>query len=54
MSLRKAIDMKCKDCIYDSCAPGTWRQQVENCWDEGCPLWLVRPKATKKKDKESE
>ena len=28
MSLRKAIDQKCKDCTYDSTAPGTWRQQV--------------------------
>lgn len=51
-SMRKAINAKCKDCIFDSCVPGTWRQQVEDCTITDCPLWNVRPKttATTKKD----
>ena len=42
MSLRKAIDQKCKDCIYDTTAPGTWRRQVSLCSAKTCPLWGVR------------
>lgn len=42
MSLRKAIDQKCKDCTYDSAAPGTWRQQVFFCSTKTCPLWTHR------------
>lgn len=44
MSLRKAINQKCKDCIYDPIAPGTWRQQVALCTAKSCPLWGVRAK----------
>jgi hypothetical protein len=37
MSLRKAIDAKCKDGIYDANTCGTWRQQAATCtsyiWD---------------------
>jgi len=43
-SLKKAIEEKCKDCTYDQCAPGTWREQVELCTVKACPLWQVRPK----------
>jgi hypothetical protein len=44
MSRTKAINDKCKDCIYDSHAPGTWREQVELCTSEkSCPLWPYRP-----------
>lgn len=44
MSLRKAIDAKCKDCIYDpQCGGGTWREQVAQCSSIRCPLWPVRP-----------
>ena len=43
MSLRKAINDKCKDCIYDPLAPGTWRQQVYMCAVPECPLYSVRP-----------
>ncbi len=43
MSLRKRIDEKCKDCIYDPTAPGTWRQQVFLCSANSCPLWRVEP-----------
>lgn len=47
-SLRKTINDKCKDCIYDSCGVGTWRQQVEACTVVLCPLHPVRPKQLKK------
>jgi len=45
MSLRKAINEKCKDCIYDDLAAGTWLQQVTICSSEDCPLFDVRPKS---------
>jgi hypothetical protein len=44
MSLRKAINNKCIECIYDPIGgPGSWRQQVEACTSKGCPLFHVRP-----------
>ena len=43
MSLRKRINEKCKDCMYDSLAVGTWRQQVSLCSVNLCPLWSIRP-----------
>ena len=44
MSLRQAINAKCRDCIYDpNCGGGTWREQVAQCSAPGCPLWAVRP-----------
>lgn len=48
-SLRKAINDKCKECIYDPGVKGngTWRQQVEACTGFSCPLWPVRPLAKK-------
>ena len=46
MSLRKAIDAKCRDCTYDPLAGlGTWRQQVDACPSNDCSLWPVRPRA---------
>jgi hypothetical protein len=50
MSLRKAINAKCKECIYDP-APGngTWRQQVEACTSPKCPLYPIRPTTSPKK-----
>lgn len=47
-SRAKAINDKCKDCIYDSLSPGTWRKQVEDCTaspesKHPCPLWELRP-----------
>ena len=45
-SLKKAISDKCKDCTYDQCAPGTWREQVEACTVKSCALWPVRPIST--------
>lgn len=49
MSRKHAIDEKCKDCIYDPLAGGTWRQQVENCTSPDCPLYPYRPISAKKK-----
>lgn len=44
MSRTKAINEKCKDCIYDPKVPGTWREQTELCTSEGrCALWPYRP-----------
>lgn len=45
-SLKKAIEMKCKECTYDPHAPGTWRDQTEQCTARTCPLWEVRPVTT--------
>ena len=42
-SLKKCIEQKCKDCTYDSAAPGSWRFQVEECRVRSCALWEVRP-----------
>lgn len=54
MSIRKAIDNKCKDCIYDDLAGGTWRRQTSACEDKECSLWEYRPldTATKAQMKE--
>jgi len=44
MSRTKAINEKCKDCIYDPACAGSWRAQVEACTSEGrCALWPYRP-----------
>lgn len=42
-TLRKAINQYCKECIYDSHSPGTWRQQTDACTGRSCPLYPVRP-----------
>ncbi len=42
-SLRKAINNKCKECIYCNQGPGSWRQQVAACTAITCPLFAVRP-----------
>jgi len=43
MSLRRAINQMCKGCIYDSGAPGNWRQQVSACTSPKSPLFPHRP-----------
>jgi hypothetical protein len=43
MSLRRAIDAKCRDRIFDPAMPGTWREQVAQCACTDCPLWPHRP-----------
>jgi len=42
-SMRRAINAKCRDCIHDSAAPGTWREQVAACTSPKCPLFELRP-----------
>lgn len=44
MSLRKAINAMCKDCIYDPIGgTGTWRKQVLECTSYKCALHPYRP-----------
>jgi hypothetical protein len=47
MSLRQAINAKCRECIHDPLAGGTWRAQVEACTCTRCPLFAFRPKTIK-------
>ncbi len=42
-SLRTAVDSKCRECIYDVGAIGTWRQQIQDCTAKKCPLYKHRP-----------
>ena len=44
-SLRTAINLKCKDCIYDPELPYGWKQQVSLCELTDCSLWKYRPKS---------
>lgn len=46
MSLRAAVNAKCRECICDPLAGGTWREQVEACSCTRCPLWAHRPVST--------
>jgi hypothetical protein len=45
-SFKAAITAKCKECIYDEYARGTWRKQIEDCTSVNCPLHPVRPKSS--------
>jgi len=45
-SLRSCVNQMCRGCIYDPCAPGTWRTQVTLCAVKSCPLYDIRPKTT--------
>ena len=47
MSLRKAINAKCKQCICDPMDAGTAAQQIAACICRDCPLHKVRPITTK-------
>lgn len=46
VSRKKAIEDKCKECVYDKKGEGTWREQVEGCCGYSCPLYPVRPLPT--------
>lgn len=48
MSYRKAIDEKCRSCVYDDLAAGTWRQQTTLCSVTSCALWPYRPRTKAK------
>ena len=41
--LRSAVNAKCRECIYDPLARGTWREQVAACESGNCALHGVRP-----------
>ena len=43
MSLRAVINAKCRECVYDAKAAGTWREQVAQCSVIRCALWPMRP-----------
>jgi len=43
LSLRSAVNSKCRECIYDPKARGAWREQVADCVSANCPLHPVRP-----------
>ena len=43
MTRQKAIEEKCRECIYDELDQGTWRQQVKACDIESCALHPYRP-----------
>ncbi|UTW04511.1 hypothetical protein KDX31_05760 [Amphritea atlantica] len=43
MSLRKAINEMCTQCIYDKHQEGGKLQQVAKCSSQSCPLFNVRP-----------
>ena len=45
MSLRGAINGKCRDCNYDPIVGQNWRRQVHLCEIDTCPLWPVRPRS---------
>lgn len=42
-SLRKAINDKCRSCVYDKANVGSWLVQVTLCSCMDCPLYAVRP-----------
>ena len=42
MSLRAAINAKCRDCTVDELAAGSAAVQIELCACYDCPLWPVR------------
>ena len=43
---RGKVNAMCIDCTYDpKSGEGTWRQQVEKCAIESCPLYSIRPKS---------
>ena len=48
MSLRKAVNAKCRECTYDPFDAGTAAQQIAVCIDFDCPLHSVRPLTTKR------
>ena len=46
VSLRKAVNAKCRECIYDKHQKGTWLAQVAACTSTSCPLFDCRPQST--------
>lgn len=42
-SRAQAINAKCRECIHDPAAKGTWREQVGACVSSNCALHPFRP-----------
>ena len=51
MGMRKAINVKCKDCIYDPLSTGSWLEQVFQCSMRDCGLYPYRPIPKSRKPK---
>jgi len=51
LTRQQAINENCKQCLYDPYAAGlgTWKQQIEACTDEECPLYGYRPRSQGRK-----
>lgn len=47
MSLRKAVNAKCRECTYDPLDVGSSAQQIACCVASQCPLHPVRPVSTR-------
>jgi len=47
MSFRRAVNDKCRECIYCESGPGKSRQQTAACTAFSCPLYSVRPMPNK-------
>ena len=54
MTRQQAIDAKCRECIFDDLADGTWRMQVEQCELTGCALHPYRPVSRSKASSEAD
>ena len=47
MSLRKAVNAKCRECTHDPLDKGSAAQQIACCTISDCPLHSVRPVTAK-------
>lgn len=43
LTRKQAIELNCKNCIYDPGVEGTWRQQTTECTETNCALYRFRP-----------
>ena len=51
-SLRRAVNEKCRDCLFDPIGGGgKWREQVEACTSASCPLFELRPRPRPRREK---
>jgi hypothetical protein len=42
----EAIAAACRACLFDPAMPTTWREQIEACSCDWCPLHEHRPRST--------
>ena len=43
LTKQQAIDLHCKDCLYDEYDTGSWRKQTTQCEMKACTLYPYRP-----------